>query len=227
LFKKALTSISKSDHYYLLAYLATMNEAVLDAKCLFLNQRFITLQSAIRSFLDAYLNVILLIKEPKYIQFLKLVSLENKRKWLETKLNGKLALLGENGETTRPQFVALLKQTREEIKKSKKPLAPTWDIEGKFKAANLDDVYTGLYFQLSASLHCDLAVVRERHIQIKNGEPIGIIHGQQPNLTDFRETAIVFKEFFPDALNKVSIEIGIENHKFSAISLKQSLENCF
>lgn len=122
----------------------------------------------LRAALEAYVDLVNLIRDPRYGYNLELAYLKEWLKLLEEAKNGKNEYLADIGNA--PNLDATIVQWREETRKLKENGFKALLIESKFKSAGMDKEYRSIYNSLCSDAHNNIRALVERHIERERGD---------------------------------------------------------
>lgn len=213
---------------YLLAQLASMCEYVEDAKVLIEAKKHVSLSSILRSYVELYLDLAIILKNEEHLQSVILEGMKNERDFLRTKLNGKYKLADDMPLVLRSRTIEHLADLDRQIKTAEKSGTKTLSVQAKFKEAGEQTFHDLVYPILCARSHNDLSEVRKRHLDPAWGpRPARLVYLQEISEDDLRQYLPPFCMFAFRAVEKLGaryelVEVTSEYEQIRASYMRAS-----
>lgn len=154
---------------YAICVYGTILEIARDALELIMNHSRISPAILLRSLLEAYADLVNIIKDENYLNHMYASTIDQKIKMLESALKSETPFLKPLSED--PE---LCKKRIKELKESKPRGYEPFRINKKFELAGLEDIYV-IYRLLCTETHHDMQAIEERHLQIEDNNELSSI----------------------------------------------------
>ena len=154
---------------YAICVYGTILEIARDALELVMKHNRISPAILLRSLLEAYVDLVNIIRDENYLNHMYASAIDQKIKMLEGALKSEnpfLKLLSEDPE--------LCKKRIKELKESKPSGYKPFKINKKFELAGLEDDYA-VYRLLCTETHHDMQAIEQRHLQIEDNDKLSSI----------------------------------------------------
>jgi hypothetical protein len=138
-----------------------------------------------RSFVEAFVDIINLINDPEYINFMRSKYHAEWLKVMKESAKGTNPYLA--GMATIPDFDKVIDEHENNLNELKKNGFSQLTIADAFKRAGMEDVYRSVYNFLCSESHNNIRSLIARHIDF-SGEDFGIVMYKEAGERDFEAT---------------------------------------